>query len=522
MVRSPFDVAAWGLFEKRDVSSLSRVVSARTLDGYKIRAKLALSYPRPLLASEAEEIMMKYARAYASAVECELSNGNLPWDDRELLDRLAERVSDLPKNRIRVIGLHVWQKGAVSSGSIKAVEGNQTVPAMQAVQPRSNTPASVPGVTVRAPAPRSFTPAYPRGATPAQGTPGASVPPTLSSAPPNSVPTAPPIPPSTGSPTMRAPIPTVSGSMPAMPRVTVTEQSAVAPPSGTSASGTPAARPPMSPPVAGPSAQRYPAGAPTRPAMNIPNHSGVNVAAGAVAPPASAQQSVAVQAPPSSAQGPAPSAPNVTGAASADGAQRAQGAMPPASRMASGVVPTTSADARAPRSKSGFMLALEQCQDSKGTLVGAALAAPVRDAAAAVLFSALEAINPWLPDPLKLLDGRVDPETQRGLVGEACVCVSYLLYEALARTSIPQMLAIEVVQAACVEALMGRPMPVSEISRYLATESPREEFTGRACALLGVRETPDMQKKVEATLRALRQEVRLCADKVQQRLLKTG
>ncbi len=188
--------------------------------------------------------------------------------------------------------------------------------------------------------------------------------------------------------------------------------------------------------------------------------------------------------------------------------------------MASGVVPAV--ETRILRSKSGFMLALEQCQESQGTSVGAALAAPVRDAAAAVLFSALDAANTWLPDPLSLLDGRVDEDTRSGLVGEACVCVSYLLYEALARTSIPQMLAIEVVQAACVEALMGKPMPVSEISRYLATESPREEFTARVCALLGIRETPDMQKKVDATLRFLRQEVRLCADKVQQRLLKTG
>jgi hypothetical protein len=487
-VRSQSDVAAWGLFEKRDVNSLSRVVSARTLDGYKIRAKLALSYPRPLLPSEAEEVMMKYARAYASLVECELSNGNLPWDDRELLDRVVEKVTDLPKSRIRIIGLHVWQKGALSSGSLKAInpglEGSPTVPAMQAVQaPRSSTPAvgSQPAITVRAPAARSLTPAFGyRSATPGGGIPA------MQQTPPGGVAALAPEPgipasrvTSPAMPTARAPAPrapatpAVSGSMPAMGAIN--DLPATMDHESISTPNQPAV-----------SSQAFMAGHPSSAA-----HRAVT------APPPASATHYAVSAAPVDAS-PAPSS----------------------ARMVSGVVPAV--ETRILRSKSGFMMALEQCQESQGTLVGAALAAPVRDSAAAVLFSVLDAANAWLPDPLSLLDGRVDADTQQGLVGEACVCVSYLLYEALARTSIPQMLAIEVVQSACVQALMGKPMPVSEISRYLATESPREEFTARVCTLLGIRETPDMQKKVEATLRFLRQEVRLCADKVQQRLLKTG
>jgi hypothetical protein len=497
-------VAAWGLFDKRDVNSLSRVVSARTLDGYKVRAKLALSYPRPLLPSEAEEVMMKYARAYASAVECELSNGNLPWDDRELLDRIAEKVADLPKNRIRIIGLHIWQKGAVSSGSLKAInpDGNPTVPQMQAVQaPRSSNPAgassgSGAAVTVRAPAARSLTPAFGyRSATPGgmpamQTPPGGVAIPTPQPAPVAARATSPAM------PTVRAPasaprtqpIPATSGSMGAVDLPSAMAHSGIS---------TPAQHAVTQPPIG-----RHPASA---------SHHAVN------APPPSSQHAAPGPPPSSSyaASAPAASGQHAVAAPSVDSSP-----MPASARMASGVVPAV--ETRILRSKSGFMLALEQCQDSQGTLVGAALATPVRDAAAAVLFSALEAVNTWLPDPLSLLDGRVDEETRSGLVGEACVCVSYLLYEALARTSIPQMLAIEVVQAACVEALMGKPMPVSEISRYLATESPREEFTARVCTLLAIRETPDMQKKVDATLRFLRQEVRLCADKVQQRLLKTG
>jgi hypothetical protein len=477
-------VAAWGLFEKRDVNSLSRVVSARTLDGFKIRAKLALSYPRPLLPSEAEEVMMKYARAYASAVECELSNGNLPWDDRELLDRITEKVPDLPKSRIRIIGLHVWQKGAVSSGSLKAInpglEGSPTVPAMQAVQAsRSSTPAgSQPAITVRAPPARSLTPAFGyRSATPAGGMPAAHTPPGGVVAPTSEPEPSPhrvtsPAMPAARAPASRGQGPAVSGSMPVMGAVSDL-------PSTMAQSG-----------------------------VSTPNQPAVSSRPLVAGHPASAMHHAVTAPPPSSGAHHVVSAPVDSSPA------------PSSSRMVSGVVPAV--ETRILRSKSGFMLALEQCQESQGTLVGAALAAPVRDSAAAVLFSALDAANTWLPDPLSLLDGRVDPETQSSLVGEACVCVSYLLYEALARTTIPQMLAIEVVQSACVQALMGKPMPVSEISRYLATESPREEFTGRVCALLGIRETPDMQKKVEATLRFLRQEVRLCADKVQQRLLKTG
>lgn len=504
-------MAAWGLFEKRDVNSLSRVVSARTLDGYKIRAKLALSYPRPLLPSEAEEVMMKYARAYASAVECELSNGNLPWDDRELLDRMAEKVTDLPKNRVRIIGLHVWQKGAVSSGSLKAInpDGNPTVPQMQAVQaPRSSNPAgsgtssaSGAAVTVRAPAARSLTPAFgyrsaTPGGMPAMPTPPGGVAiPTPQPAPASGRATSPAMPtvraPASG--TRTPPIPAMSGSMSAVSTVDLPATMAQ------SAISTPA-----QPAVTQPLIARHPASA---------SHHAVN------APPPSSQN--AVTAPPPSSNYAVTGPPPTTSGQHAVAVPSVDSSPTPASsRMASGVVPAV--ETRILRSKSGFMLALEQCQDSQGTLVGAALATPVRDSAAAVLFSALEAVNTYLPDPLSLLDGRVDEETRTGLVGEACVCVSYLLYEALARTSIPQMLAIEVVQAACVEALMGKPMPVSEISRYLATESPREEFTGRVCALLAIRETPDMQKKVDATLRFLRQEIRLCADKVQQRLLKTG
>jgi hypothetical protein len=184
--------------------------------------------------------------------------------------------------------------------------------------------------------------------------------------------------------------------------------------------------------------------------------------------------------------------------------------------MASGVVPAV--EPRITRSKSGFALALERCSGDAGADLGSALGQPVRDAAADVLFSTLSALHSSLVDPLCLLEGRPDDGLRGNLVGEACVYVCYVLYDALSRTGLSQMQAIQVVQTACVHALLDQSMPVSELSRYLATENPREEFSSRLCTILGVRETPEMQQRVEAHLRTLRLDVRSCTEQIEQRL----
>ncbi len=405
------------------------------MDGYKIRAKLALNFPKAVGNAEAEDTMMQYARAFAGAVECELSNGDLPFEEHELLQRITDLVTVLPKKNVRLIGLHVWHKGAISSGSMLAVkpgsEGKPTVPAMAAVsQTRERSTPSSAAVHAAA---------------------------TLK----------PPVAPQEATAAITTPAP-ASRSNPA-------SSARNAPPAST-------ARP------SSPSTQRG-AGPPMR------------------TPPASSSQSV-------------PSSRSVTGQSplSTRGAAGMSGQSPAsaAARVASGVVPAV--EPRIVRTKSGFSVAIEQCAAETGEAVGRAMAQPVRDAAAGVLLSTLDALHGVLSDPLGLIDGRTDAELRRGLVGEACVCVSYVLYEALTRTSLPQMLAIEVVQGACVHALMDKAMPVSEISRYLATESPREEFSSRVCALLGVRENPEMQQRVESALRALRLDVRTCAEQIEQRI----
>jgi len=387
------------------------------MDGYKIRAKLSLNFPRAVAAAEAEDVMMQYARAFAAAIECELSNGDMPLEEHELLQRITEQVTALPKKNVRLIGLHVWHKGAVSSGSMLAVkspqEGKPTVSAMPAASQTRERAAS-----------------------------------------PSRADTAATVRPADGASAARAP-------------------------SSTSTS-TAVTRP------APPSAERPRAPAPTAPATRT------DTPAARAATPAARTATPPISTPSSD--------PSFAAAA----------------RVASGMVPAV--DPRIVRTKSGFLVALERCAAESGEEVGRAMAQPIRDAAAGVLLATLDALHGSLLDPLALFDGRADADLRRGLVGEACVCACYVLYEALTRTSLPQMLSIEVVQGACVHALRDEAMPVSEISRYLATESPREEFSGHVCRLLGVRETAEMQQRVESSLRALRLDVRGCAEQIERRL----
>jgi len=222
-------------------------------------------------------------------------------------------------------------------------------------------------------------------------------------------------------------------------------------------------------------------------------------------PPTAAAMAAANMA---AARAPTTSMPAVTARSSA--------AMPAAARMISGVVPAV--EPRILRTKSGFLVALEQTTAETGDDVGKAMAQPIRDAAAGLLLATLDALHGSINDPLSLFDGRGDATLRRALIGEACVCVCYIMYESLTRTSLPQMQGIQVVQAACVHALADKNMPVSEISRYLATESPREEFSGHICALLGVRETAELQQRVDTSLRGLRIDVKTCAEQIELRL----
>jgi hypothetical protein len=428
------------------------------MDGFKIRAKLALNFPKPVSNAEAEDVMMQYARAYAAAVECELSNGDLPFEEHELHQRITDAVQALPKKNVRLIGLHVWHKGAISSRSMLAVkpEGKATVPAMAAVsnsqtREKTSSPASHTATTVK---------------------PAAS-----SSAIPDSMPQSGP---ASVRNAVTVPAPSDPTSRPAPEFVSRPAPEFVSRPAPTPA--------------------RAPAQAP--------------ISARAM-PPSSAASGLTTK--PTQVNMPAVNPRSATQASMpAATARPGSTASMPASRVVSGVVPAV--EPRILRSKSGFLLALEQTTAETGDDVGRAMAQPIRDAAAGLLLATLDAIHASLSDPLALFDGRADPDQRRALIGEACVCVCYVLYESLTRTSLPQMQGIQVVQAACVHALSDKNMPVSEISRYLATENPREEFSVRACQLLGVRETAELSQRVEGALRSLRIDVKTCAEQIETRL----
>jgi hypothetical protein len=435
------------------------------MDGFKIRAKLALTFPRPVGNAEAEEVMMQYARAFAASVECELSNGDLPFEEHELHQRITDSVQALPKKNVRLIGLHVWHKGAVSSRSMLAVkpEGKATVPAMSAVsvsQTRERTssqPASHTATTVKPEARASSEANLQR---PAEGPPS------------------------------------VRGA------VTVPAPSAAQQPARQPAA--PAARPPMSatpPPV-------------SRTVASTPAAASRSAVTTTSMPAAASRSAVTTTSMPAASTRAAVTTTSM--AAVTPRASQSTHSMPAMGRMISGVVPAV--EPRIVRTKSGFLVALEQTSAETGDDVGQAMAQPIRDAAAGVLLATLDALHGSIGDPLALFDGRAAPDLRRSLIGEACVCVCYVLYESLTRTSLPQMVAIQVVQSACVHALSDKNMPVSEISRYLATESPREEFTARACSLLGTRETPELQQRIDSALRSLRIDVKTCSDQIEARL----
>jgi hypothetical protein len=114
-------VGRWSLFEKREIESLSRVLTARTLDGYRVRFKLAVNFTRLLSEAETEALAQRYAAAFQAAIEVELCEGRVPLSDFELHRLITERVQEVPPHRVRVNGVHLVDPGTNSSASMPAV-----------------------------------------------------------------------------------------------------------------------------------------------------------------------------------------------------------------------------------------------------------------------------------------------------------------------------------------------------------------------------------------------------------------
>jgi hypothetical protein len=76
---------------------------------------VSLNFPRALTQSEAEEVMMLFARGFAATIETELCGGHLPFDNMGLHQRITDVVKVIPQHRVRVSGLHVLRDEAVPS-----------------------------------------------------------------------------------------------------------------------------------------------------------------------------------------------------------------------------------------------------------------------------------------------------------------------------------------------------------------------------------------------------------------------
>jgi hypothetical protein len=186
------------------------------------------------------------------------------------------------------------------------------------------------------------------------------------------------------------------------------------------------------------------------------------------------------------------------------------------SRPSSGIA-LSQRGARAP----GFALALERSvQHMLPAEVGTVLAESLRDAAGALLLHALDCVRDSVADPLRFLDGRIEPDVRRALIAESSACVAYVLFEALTGAGIPQKVAVVVTQAAAASAVYGRPVESAEISRYLALANPAFELARRVCELLAVAEPPELQPQVGFVLHSVRADARLCAERLRARAVR--
>jgi hypothetical protein len=347
------------------VDAASRRIAARTMDGFKVCAKIALHFPAQLPSAEAEAALDLYARAFAQSLEEEISDGRLPVDDGTLHERMTSRVAVVQRHRVRLSELHVAQ-----------TSNSQTLPAV--TQP--SLPAAAPSLR-------------PPVSTAASQLPPASLSPPSSQLPPSSH------------------YPLMSSAPPSL-------------------------QPPLSsPPPVGP---------------------------------------------------------------------------------ASGVAPS-----HGQRALGGFALALERSvRHMLPAEVGTVLAESLRDAAGSVLLHALDCLRDHVADPMRLFDGRLDPELRRALVAESSACVAYLLLDSLTSAGIPQKVAVVVTQSAAARAVSGQAVPGTEISRYLALANPAFEFARRLCDLFAVAEPPDLQPRIGFALHSVRADARLCAERLRARAVR--
>jgi hypothetical protein len=360
-------VARWSLFEKRDVDSVNRVLSARTLDGYRIRAKLAVNLTRLMSEAEAEALSQSYAEVFRTAIEVEICEGRMPFDDVSLHRLLTERVQEVPAHRVRINGAHLVSPGSASSASMPAVRAPASEPSRGASMPPLRHPSELP---------RSLLPA-----------------------------------------SSQAPI----------------------------SSG----RAPVS-------------------------------------------------------SGRAPIAPSQA----------------PIRRTVSGIMRQDDVVVRHEATFTRVAPAAQTARDLP--TLGSHLGRAVRSAAGSILLTALSENASQLADPLALLDGGFEPSTQRALVQEACIAMAYVLHRALVRAGLAERQAIVVVQASAAMALQNGQLPVSDMSRYFATDMPADEFHRSCCRILGIAGSDAAETAISGLVKHLAEDAFACALALQPCLRQVG
>lgn len=369
------------------MDSLNRVLSARTLDGYRIRAKLAVNLTRLMSEAEAEALAQSYAAVFRTAIEVEICEGRMPFDDVSLHRLLTERVQEVPAHRVRVNGAHLVPPGSASSASMPAVRAPASEPSRAASMPPLRHPSELP---------RSLVPA------PSQA------------------------------PVSSGRVPVASGRAPVS-----------------------SSRAPVSSSHAPVSSGRTP----------ISSHA-------------------------------------------------------PICRTVSGIVRQEDVVVRHESTFTRVAPAAQAASDLP--TLGSHLGRAVRSAAGSVLLTVLSENASQLADPLALLDGGLEPTTQRALVQEACIAMAYVLHRALVRAGLAERQAIVVVQASAAMALQSGQLPVSDMSRYFATDMPADEFHRSCCRILGISGSDAAETAIAALVKHLSEDAFACALVLQPSLRQVG
>jgi len=184
--------------------------------------------------------------------------------------------------------------------------------------------------------------------------------------------------------------------------------------------------------------------------------------------------------------------------------------------------PAASGPAMWPRRSLTYRKALERIPEgaSAGEIAGP-VALVLRDIAARLYLTAaiasdhenldlMEAFESAAGDAIAS-DTRIAMERLRR---ESSACAAYLFYAALLQIGIPQNIAIETLQAAWMGSLPGR-MPIAELTRYLSAKQTAREFSFAAVLILSSDQDPaEVRVAIEPLLDVLGPEVEFAANVV--------